>query len=118
MHSRQAVQPGRLQIRSFFDGSTQVLLLSGELDTSGCAAVESELLRIESESAQRIVVDLMDLNFIDSTGIALLVAAMRRSEQDSGRLRFIPSESEDVRRLLQLCGLEARMPFVQDGTSN
>ena len=69
----QAVQPGRLQTRSFFDGSTQVLLLSGELDAGECPEVESELLRIESDGNQHIVVDLMDLNFIDSTGIALLV---------------------------------------------
>jgi anti-anti-sigma factor len=117
MDSRQAVRPGRLQVRSFFDGPTQVLLLSGELDAAACPAVESELLRIESESAERILVDLMDLSFIDSTGIALLIAAIRRSEQDSGRLRFIASKSEDVQRLLWLCGLNARMPFVQDGTS-
>jgi anti-anti-sigma factor len=103
-------------MRTFSDGSTQILLLSGELDAAACPGVESELLRVESESAPQIVVDLMDLSFIDSTGIALLVAAMRRSEQDSGRLRFIQSESKDVQRLLELCGLNAYLPFVEEGT--
>jgi anti-sigma B factor antagonist len=104
-------------MRIFSDGSTQVLLLSGELDAAECPRVESVLLRLESERAHHIVVDLMDLNFIDSTGIGLLVRAVRRSEEDSGRLRFIPSEAEDVKRLLELCGLNARLPFIRDGTT-
>jgi anti-sigma B factor antagonist len=88
----------------------KVLVLSGELDADGCPGFEAELARAESDDAKTIVVDLTDVEFIDSSGIGVLVAAVRRSEQDSGRLRFIPSQSEDVQRLLELCGLDGHLP--------
>jgi anti-anti-sigma factor len=113
-YSGDGVRPGRLQMRSSVDGTAHVLVLVGELDLSECSAVESELTRLESNGHERIVIDLGGLEFIDSTGIALLVAAMRRSEKDSGRLRFVPSQSPDVQRLLQICGLEDRLPLVDE----
>jgi anti-anti-sigma factor len=118
MDLRERLEPRKFQMRAFRDGSNQVLALSGELDADNCPAVEEELLRIYSANGHRVVVDLMGLTFIDSTAISLLVRATRRSENDGGRLRFVPSESEDVHRLLELCGLNAHLPFVQDGTSD
>jgi anti-sigma B factor antagonist len=94
------------------DGNTQRLILRGELDSDGCPEIEFELAQAEASDADRIVIDLSQVEFIDSTGIALLVAALRRSEQDSARLRFVPSRSEDVQRLLELCGLDGHLPLV------
>jgi anti-sigma B factor antagonist len=90
-----------------------LIALAGELDANSCPAVESELVDAESNGGQPVVVDLSMLTFIDSTGIALLVAALRRSNDGPGRLRFIPSRSEDVQRLLELCGLDSQLPYVE-----
>jgi anti-sigma B factor antagonist len=106
---------GRLEMHSVARGATHLITLAGELDAQGCPELDSELSRIESGDSERIVVDLSDLDFIDSTGIGLLVSAIRRSEQDSNRLRFVPSQSEDVQRLLELCGLDGHLPLEQDG---
>ncbi len=110
----QALRCGSLDVRSELRGTTHLVFVVGELDESGCPKLESQLARIEASDAERIVVDLSDVEFIDSAGIALLVAAQRRSEQDSARLRFIPSDSANVQRLLQLCGLEEYLPLVED----
>jgi anti-sigma B factor antagonist len=96
------------------EGATQLLVLRGELDADTCPRIEFELAQAEASDADRIVVDLSQVEFIDSTGIALLVAALRRSEQDSNRLRFVPSQSEDVQRLLELCGLDGHLPLAED----
>jgi anti-sigma B factor antagonist len=109
-----SLRDGGLEVRSESRGTTHILVLRGELDADGCPGLESQLVRIESNGAQRIVLDLSEVEFIDSSGIGLLVAAMRRSEADSDRLRFVPSFSEDVQRLLELCGLEGRLPLTEE----
>lgn len=60
-----------------------------------------------------MVVDLAKLEFLDSTGIALLVAALKG--QSAQRLSFLPSESSDVARLLALTGLDRRLGFAGNG---
>jgi anti-sigma B factor antagonist len=113
-YSDSDVGPGRLEMERAIDGASQLLVLRGELDADACPRIETELVQAEASEAERIVVDLSQVQFIDSTGIALLVAALRRSEQDSRRLRFVPSQSEDVQRLLELCGLDGHLPLVGD----
>jgi anti-anti-sigma factor len=103
----------RLKMRSSGDGASYHISLTGELDLHSCPAVEAELLLAETGYAERIVIDLSGLEFIDSTGIGLLVAAQRRSDEGSGRLRLIRSRSVDVDRLLELCGLDRSLPFIE-----
>ena len=106
------LRAGMLEIESLEAGDSHLISLAGELDLASCPALETELRSVETNGAARIVLDLSGLEFIDSTGIALLVAALRRSENDSGRLRFVRSRSEEVCRLLEICGLEGSLPYV------
>jgi anti-sigma B factor antagonist len=108
----QGLRPGKLRWRSTARGKSHVVSLIGELDARGSPAVEAELLKLERDGAERIVVNLTGLDFIDSTGIAMLIAAWRRSEQNGDRLRFIPSRSADVQRLLEICGIDRAFPTV------
>jgi anti-sigma B factor antagonist len=110
---KQEARQGRLELRSHRQDGTHLISLSGELDLQGCPQVEAELLRAEQGDAGRILVDLSHVDFIDSTGIALLVAAMRRNEGRPERLRVIASESDDVQRLLEVCGLDRSIPFLR-----
>jgi anti-sigma B factor antagonist len=112
MYDVEDIRIGRLAMRSESTDGSHLIALSGELDMASCPALESELRRAEADGSERIVVDLRGLEFIDSTGIALLVDAARRSKQDSDRLRLVPSLSDDVRRLIELCGLDHSLPFV------
>ncbi|HEX7279371.1 MAG TPA: STAS domain-containing protein [Solirubrobacterales bacterium] len=82
------------------------LTLQGELDLSNARTVEVALTEA-FDTDKRILVDLGRLEFLDSTGISLLVSALGRP--DAERLSFLPSESSGVRRLLSLTGLDRRM---------
>ncbi len=57
------------------------------------------------------MIDFSALSFIDSTGIAILVAAMG-DERAAGRLGFVLSEAPAVTRVLRLTGVEERMPLA------
>jgi anti-anti-sigma factor len=88
------------------DGPRVTVALTGELDLSNCKAVEAALTEA-CESGKQVLIDLTRLEFLDSTGLALIVATLGR--RDAERFSFVPSRSSGVRRLLHLTGLDERM---------
>ena len=59
---------------------------------------------------------MSELEFIDSTGIALLVATHRRLNGDGAvKFKLIDSESPSVRRVMALTGLDAELPYSGNG---
>jgi anti-sigma B factor antagonist len=111
MHPEPAASA--LRVYSHRDGSTYVLQLMGELGAAGVEAVEKELHRVEQTNVERILVDLSCLEFIDSSGIALLVRAHQRSVLDSDRLRMKRSDYPAVQRILGIAQLEGWLPFIE-----
>jgi anti-sigma B factor antagonist len=101
---------GSLGLRSERDGDTHVIALLGELDIAGAPALEEELLRVEATDAEKIVVDLSSLEFIDSTGIRLVVMAADRCG-DNGRLTLLRGPKQ-VHRVFEITDLAARLPFA------
>jgi len=100
------IRDGLLTVQHLDEGSQLRLALQGELDLSNAKTAEAALTAAFA-SDKKVVVDLARLEFLDSTGIALLVDALQR--HDAERLSFLPSNSSDVRRLLSLTGLDRRM---------
>jgi len=101
---------GSLSLRSMRDGDAHVVELIGELDLDGASAVEEELLAVEASDAESIVVDLSNLEFIDSTGIRLIVMAADRSE--GGRFALLRGPKQ-VHRVFEITDLADRLPFVE-----
>ena len=85
--------------------------LSGELDISRALLLEQELRAVESAQPACIVIDLSELDFVDSSGLARLMAARRRAERASWRLLVVQG-SEVVQRLLSLSALDRAFEFV------
>jgi len=109
---QREVCDGTLVVRTEQDGDFQLVSLCGELDLANCKTAEAELHEAMDGGRSQVVVDMRELEFIDSTGIALLVAVLRRNG-DASRLRFIPSMSPAVARVLQLTGIDARLPLAE-----
>ena len=100
------IRDGLLTVQRLDEGAQLRLSLHGELDLSNVKTAEAALTEALA-SSKKVLVDLGSLEFLDSTGIALLVAALQRN--DAERLSFVPSKSSGVRRLLGLTGLDKRM---------
>jgi anti-sigma B factor antagonist len=90
------------EVRTFREGGSWRLALSGELDLASADQLEDAIRMAEEGSGLRIVVDLGDLRFIDSTGLNVLLNAQARSRKNGQRLSFKPSRHEAVIRLLDL----------------
>ncbi|HEV7804776.1 MAG TPA: STAS domain-containing protein [Solirubrobacteraceae bacterium] len=100
---------GGLGLRSERGGDTHVVELLGELDIAGASMLEDELLRVEATDAGLIVVDLGSLEFIDSTGIRLIVMAADRCS--GGRLTLLRGPKQ-VHRVFEITDLASRLPFA------
>jgi anti-sigma B factor antagonist len=100
------LKDGLLTVEQLDEGLRLRLCLQGELDLSNAKTAEVALAEAFA-SEKQVLVDLGQLEFLDSTGIALLVDTLQR--RDAERLSFLPSKSSGVRRLLSMTGLDRRM---------
>lgn len=102
------IQDGTLSIRIIEEDSVCTLALAGELDLANTATLAAQL---DGRTAGELVLDMSELEFIDSTGIALLVATHRRLNRNGAvRFRLIGSENLAVQRVMELTGLESGLP--------
>jgi anti-sigma B factor antagonist len=76
-----------------------VIVVSGELDLASAPALEEELTRAVTNGADPVIVDLRELEFIDSTGLGLLIKANRKAEAAGRRFAIVRGQSQ-VQRLL------------------
>jgi anti-sigma B factor antagonist len=82
------------------------LTLGGEIDLASAPALEGAFREAEISRPSRIVLDLGALDFIDSTGIHLLIHAQQRAAADGRQLVLIrvPAHAQRLFRLTGISG--------------
>ena len=100
-----------LELRSERRDDEHVIALAGELDLDGAQRVSQELERAAAADVRRVVLDLSQLEFIDSSGIRLIVEADARLRTEGERLALIRGP-QPVHRVFELTGVAERLPFV------
>jgi anti-anti-sigma factor len=108
---QREIADGTLVVRSQQSDGSLVIAFAGELDLANADTAESALESSLANGAP-VIVDMRELEFIDSTGIALLVSTLSRNE-DGTRVSFIPSDFPAVTRVLELTGLAERLPLAK-----
>jgi len=88
-----------------------VISVSGELDLASSPALEEELDRVAASGTGLVIVDLRELEFMDSTGLSVLVKAHQRAEEQGKRFGLV-NGSQQVQRLLTLTGVADRLTLV------
>jgi anti-sigma B factor antagonist len=87
--------------------------LNGELDISSSASVESRLVELERRAPRVLLLDLRKVNFIDSTGLSMIINADGRAKKEGRRLTIVSGDGVP-RRILRTVGLEDRLDVVTD----
>jgi anti-anti-sigma factor len=93
-------------------GRLTTLTVIGELDLLASPVLERELERVYGSDGDLVVLDLTGLEFMDSTGLHLLVKAQRRAKQ-AGRRLALTKGGEQVQRLLELTGVADLVTIVE-----
>lgn len=99
----------RVQVRN--EGQATLIAVSGELDLASSPALQEELDRAAASTAQLLIIDLRELDFMDSTGLSVLVRAHQRIEEQGRELAMVKGPQQ-VQRLLSLTGVADRLKLV------
>jgi anti-sigma B factor antagonist len=82
------------------------LALDGELDLAVAGRLRAALERAQRDGCEQVMVQLEGCQFIDSTGIAVIVHAHRALAESGGRLATYGA-ADQVKRVLTVSGLTA-----------
>jgi anti-sigma B factor antagonist len=109
------MNPMSFAIQSQELGDVQVIAVRGELDLHTAPQLEKSVDAAMESSDPSLAIDLTACEFIDSTGIALIVRAWRQlsdGSDDEAAGRFaLCGLSDQVQRLFQITGLESMIPM-------
>jgi anti-anti-sigma factor len=91
-----------------------LISLTGELDLSGAGLLEEELARlVAADGIARLVLDLRELDFMDSSGLRMVALAERRLRAE-GRALVIVRGREAVQRVFAITRMDEHLMFVDD----
>jgi anti-sigma B factor antagonist len=99
------VRQVELNVSSTSQGGHAVVTASGELDLYTAPRLQTVLASLLRERVDRVVVDLSGIEFCDSTGMNVLLSAMKRLKEQGGTLE-LAAPRPAVRRILQVTGLD------------
>ena len=99
-----------LRTRFARSGRAVTVALSGELDIATCGELQARLADVvHEEPAPRVVLDLADLDFIDASGIGVILTARRVLAARGGEL-VLRRPSGLVTRVLGVLDPESQLP--------
>ncbi len=88
--------------------------VTGEIDLYTAPRLHGELATVMADgAAARIIVDMSGVEFCDSTGMNVLLAAQRRARDGGGDLQ-LAGPRPAIRKVLQLTGLESVFTVLDD----
>jgi anti-sigma B factor antagonist len=82
-----------------------VLDVAGEVDLSTAPAMRARIDELIRDGARSLAVDLADVGFMDSSGLSVLVSAMKRMEGADGRLAIVCAR-DPVLKVFTITGLD------------
>ncbi len=100
-----------LRLRSRREGETHVVSAQGELDLSSRTALERELRVARASDADRIVLDLSELTFVDCAGLRVILCMDARSSDRPGRFLVRPGPPS-VHRIFSITSVARQLSFL------
>jgi anti-sigma B factor antagonist len=85
---REVIMGNSLALTTSRAGPVVTIEVAGEVDIANAEFLAEQVRCAEKTDADRIVIDLAGVTFIDSIGLTQLSIAQRRSDADSDRLRL------------------------------
>ena len=91
-------------------GEVVVARLSGELDIAGAPGMGERIHAAVPTSARALVIDFSSLDFIDSSGIAMLFGLARKLGSRRQQLRVVATSGRPVARVLDIVEFDRAAP--------
>lgn len=98
----------RLSIRDDERDDTHTLSLVGELDIATAPELEATIMRLCEEGASEIILDLHQLEFIDSSGLRVILSSSQRCARHACDFSYVRAQVP-AQRLFELAGVVGRL---------
>jgi anti-anti-sigma factor len=109
LKTSSALVPGARQ-----EGKTVFAQVRGEIDLHNSPELRGELMEIIARTGlTRLVLDLSDVPYMDSSAIAVLVEMLQRLRKQGGRVYLLRVQPR-VKGLLEIARLQTIFPVIQD----
>jgi anti-sigma B factor antagonist len=102
-----------LNIRTERQPNQCELTLTGEVDVYTAPRLKEALVEAIESGCTNIVVDLEGVSFIDSSGLGVLVSALRRARERDGAVRIVCTR-ESILKIFRITGLDKVFPVFAD----
>ena len=84
--------------------SPTTVMLTGEIDVATAPRVRDALIAVSNGGETKVIVDMTNVTFMDSTGLAALVGPLKRFRSMNGQI-VLRSPARSVRKVLEISGL-------------
>ena len=88
-----------------------VARVAGDLDLTTAPRLREQLVQVIVEGQPRLVVDLQAVDFVDSTGLGVLVGLLKRARSQGGDLRLVSTRS-GLTKILEMTALDRAFPLA------
>jgi len=108
-----------LLVESKEAGDWTIVEVKGEVDLYTAPRLKEELSSLADQGRIHIAVDLEGVEFLDSTGLGVLIGSLRRCRERGGALALV-APREAVQKVLRITGLDKVFPIhatVQEATA-
>ncbi|MBO5143349.1 MAG: anti-sigma F factor antagonist [Clostridia bacterium] len=96
------------------ENRTLSLKIEGEIDHHSCEQIKKEVdYEIQKYSPKKLIFDFKDVNFMDSSGIGLIIGRYKYLLRIGGKTEII-NASKDVKRILDMSGIFKIIPIFEE----
>jgi len=80
-------------------------VVTEDIDASNAGQLKPRLIEHMGQYGPELCLDLRQVNFIDSTGLGMLVSVLKEAKEKGGQVSLV-NPNREIQRLLQITGLE------------
>ncbi len=102
-----------LDIKTDRDGGVCTVVLEGEIDVYSAPVLKKELVSAIEGGCANVIVNLEKVGFIDSSGLGVLVSALRRARERDGVVRIVCTR-DNILKIFRITGLDKVFPIFGD----
>jgi anti-sigma B factor antagonist len=99
-----------LSLSTRTEGDRTVVVVGGEIDVYTAPKLREQLIDLVSSGAYHLVVDMESVDFLDSTGLGVLVGGLKRVRAHDGSLRLVCTQ-ERILKIFRITGLTKVFPI-------
>jgi anti-sigma B factor antagonist len=99
-----------LSLATRTEGDRTVVTVGGEIDVYTAPKLREQLIDLVSGGNYHLIVDMESVDFLDSTGLGVLVGGLKRVRAHEGSLRLVCTQ-ERILKIFRITGLTKVFPI-------